>query len=93
MPQNTTISIPANTWTQISDANVTVMRVCSLGTEPISLQATVGATPPSNLLGVVPIIPREVRVVDLAQLWPGVAGANRVYAYSSVAAKISVSNA
>jgi hypothetical protein len=95
MAQNTTLTLAANTWTQLTDGNVTAMRVCNFGTEGIWLQATVGATPPTNTNGGLPLLPGQVMAADLtlADLWPGVSGANRVYAFSPVAAKVSVSNA
>lgn len=95
MPQNTTISLAAATWQQLTDANVTSIRVVNLGTEPIWLQATVGASAPSTTNGGLPLRPGEILAADLtlAQLWPGVASANRVYAYSPNAARVSISHA
>ena len=95
MAQNTTISLTAATWTQLTDGNVTAIRAVNLGIEPIWLQATVGATPPSNTNGGLPLLPGQILAADLtlAQLWPGVSGANRVYAFSPSASKVSVSNA
>lgn len=95
MTQNVTISLPANTWTQISDSNIPAIRVANLGTEAIWLQATVGAVAPTNTNGALPLLPTQVLAADLtlAQLWPGVTGANRVYALSPVACRVSVSNA
>lgn len=95
MPQNTTISLVAATWTQLTDANVTAIRIASLGTEPIWIQATVGAVTPTGNTGALPLLPGQILAADLtlAQLWPGVTGANRVYAYSPVNAKVSISHA
>lgn len=95
MTQNTTISLVAATWTQITDANVSGIRVANLGTEAIWLQATIGAVAPSSTNGALPLLPGQILAADLtlAQLWPGVPGANRVYALAPAATRVSVSNA
>lgn len=95
MAQNTTVSLAAGAWTQLTDGNVTAMRICNLGTEGIWLQATVGAVAPTNTSGALPLLPGQVMAADLtlAQLWPGVSGANRIYALATVASRVSVSNA
>lgn len=95
MAQNTTLTLTAGVWTQLSNADITAIRVATLGTEAIWLAATVGATPPSNTDGAVPLLPGQIMAADLtlSQLWPGVSGANRVYAQSTNTAKVSVSHA
>jgi hypothetical protein len=98
MPQNTTITCAAGAWTLLTDSNVTALRVVHLGTEGIWLQATVGATPPSGLAGTagaLPLLPNQILAADLslADLFPGVSGANRVYAYAPALTKVSVSHA
>jgi len=95
MAQNTTLTLTANTWTQVTDGNVTAIRVVNEGIEPIWLQATVGAIAPTSTAGAVSLGAGQVLAADLtlAQLWPGVGGANRVYALSPRASKVSVSHA
>lgn len=93
MAQNTTVALTANTWTQLTDGNVTAMRALNLGTDSIWVQATVGAVAPSNTNGAVSLAPGKVEILTLATMWPGVAGANRIYALSPVAGRVSVSNA
>jgi hypothetical protein len=95
MAQNTTISLAAGTWTLLTDGNVTALRVVNLGEEPIWLQATVGTTPPTTPAGALPLQPGPVLAADLtlAQLFPGVTGANRVYALAPRATSVSVSHA
>ena len=94
MPQNTTIALTANTWTQVTDADVTGIRLCNLGTEPVWMQATAGAVPPTDTSGAVPLRPGEILTTDmtLTKLWPGVVG-TRVYVYSPVISRVSVSHA
>jgi hypothetical protein len=94
MPQNTTTSLTANTWTQVTNADVTAIRICNLGTEPIWVMATAGATPPSNTNGALPIQPGEIMPANLtlADLFPGVAG-TRVYVRAPNASRVSISHA
>lgn len=95
MPQNTTIDCAALSWTLLTNNDVTALRVANLGVEPVWLEAAVGAVPPTDTLGALPLRPGEILAADLtlAQLFPGIAGANRVYVYCPVASKMSVSHA
>lgn len=95
MPQHDTLELDALTWTLITSNNVTTLRVTNLGTEAIWLQATATAVAPTNADGALPLHPNETLAGDLTleQLYPGVAGAARVYAMSAVPARVSVSHA
>lgn len=44
MPQQTTISVPANTWTQLTDANVTTITFQNVGGDFVRIRATNGTT-------------------------------------------------
>lgn len=95
MARNDTIILPQGVWTQLTNANASALRVQNLGGYTLQLQATVGAVPPSDISGAVVLRSGETLSADLtlAQLWPGVTGANRVYAISDVVAPVSVSHA
>ena len=95
MARNDNVTIPATTWTQLTNANATAIRVQSVSGTEIMLQATNGTTAPTTLLGVIVLPGGDVLAADLpiAQLWPGVTGANRVWAFSSPASVVSVSHA
>ena len=92
MAQNTTIFVPANTWTQITNSAATAIRVQPLGdlSALLELQATVGEVPPTNSLGAVRI--SKPSYMKLNEIWVGVAGANRVYARCDTAIEVSVSH-
>jgi trimethylamine:corrinoid methyltransferase-like protein len=85
--RNDSVTVPENTATQLTNANAAAIRVhadprsCSVEVE---LQATAGATAPASWAGSVVLRPGETLAADLtiAQLWPGVTGANRVWARS-----------
>jgi hypothetical protein len=98
MPQNDTITCAAGSWTLLTSNNVSALRAVHLGSEAIWLQATVGTTPPSGLAGTagaLPLLPNQILAADLslADLFPGISGANRVYAYAPALTRVSVSHA
>jgi hypothetical protein len=95
MPQNTTITCAQGVWTLLTNNDVTALRAVNMGSEGIWLQGTVGTTPPANTAGALPLLPNQILTADLilAQIFPGVAGANRVYAFASTPTKVSVSHA
>lgn len=94
MPQNTTINLPAATWTQLTDANVTAITFQNAGQDVIRIMATVGAVAPSTLAGSLRYAPfMGERNTALLDLFPGVTGANRVYAFAQTGGAAVVSHA
>jgi hypothetical protein len=94
MPQNTTITGPANTWVLGTDANVTEIRFQNIGSGILYAQGTVGAVPPTSTLGAIKYEPGDGQVrTPLVDMFEGVTGANRVYFYSDVDFAVSVSHA
>lgn len=87
------VSVPANTWTQLTPTNVTALRVENESGYAVQLQATVGAVAPTSFDAVVTLHPFIPWAADLgiAQLFPGVAGANRIWAYCITPVVLSVS--
>ena len=83
MPQHTPISItPA--WTQLTDANVSAITFQNLGSFPIHVTGTVGTTPPAaDASGLVYAGGQGEANRALADMFPGVSGANRVWARST----------
>lgn len=83
MPQMTTVSLPSSTWTQITNANATSITFQNLGDGVIVIKGTVGAVAPSDATGGIQYLPGQGEInVTLADLFPGVSGANRIYAYA-----------
>lgn len=95
MARNANVTLPAGEWTQLTNANASALRVQNRGALSILLKATAGETAPTNDEGAVELLPIEILAADLtiAQLWPGVASATRVYAWSPIACTVSVSHA
>jgi hypothetical protein len=95
MARNDTIAVARGIWTQLTNANATAIRVQNLDNTPLMLLATSDSTMPTNDGGAIILHSKETLAADmtLAQLWPGVTGAARVWAKSSQAANVSVSHA
>ena len=95
MARNDTLSLVSGVWTQLTNANVTAVRVQNLVGYTIRLQATNGITEPDSTAGALELRPMATLATDLtlAQLWPGVTGANRLWALSTIGANVSVSHA
>ena len=97
MPQNLSINVPAYTWTQLTDANVTSLtfQVAKMDVVPhVRIAGTVGAVAPTNFESALRYGSQEGEInVALSDLFPGVPGANRVYAWSDYPTTIFVSHA
>ena len=94
MPQNATVAVSARTWTQLTNSDVSALRVQNLNGYPIEIMGTVGAVAPTSDAGALVLAAGQAIAADLtlAQLFPGVSGANRVYAFSDAPALVSVSH-
>lgn len=93
--QNTDVHLPKKTWVLLTSGDVTALRVKEKFGFPVKLKATVGPVAPTNDTGSVDLLGYEGMATDvtLAQLFPGVTGANRVYGYCDYATVVSVSHA
>lgn len=100
MPRHDTITIPPRVWTQLTNADVSAVSFQVLGNNPVSIAATAGAVAPAAGPGGT----ESARVfwtgdhipatVFLSDLWPGLAGANRLWAWAEGdGGKIAVSHA
>ena len=91
--RNTTLTIPPSAWTEITDNDVSSITF-QVGSQNVWIIATDGAIP-SGFDGALFYEPRQGEVnVALADLFPGVTGATRVFVYSIYAeSKITVSHA
>lgn len=88
MAMSTIVTIPANTWTQITTGDATTVTVIHRGGAECLLQPTVGANAPSSTDRTgLPLAAGRMGFVDgflkelLTDLWIP-AGVNRVYAYA-----------
>lgn len=93
MAQNTTVTIPAQTWTEMTNSNITSVTFQNVGNYQCSVKATTGSAP-STLFGAVEYDAGQgERNVALSSLFPGVAGAVRLWAYSDIGTSMMVSHA
>lgn len=95
MPQNNTVQVPKGAWTQLSSVDVSAVAIQNQSGYAIKLQATNGTTAPSSSLGAIDLQPNGIFTAQylLSDIWPGVSGANRVWAWSDIAAAVRVSHA
>lgn len=89
------VALVKGVWRQVTNGNVTALRVQNRGGYPVFLQATIGEVEPADLRGALELRPGDTLAADLtlAQLWPGVAGANRIYAWCASNSEVSASHA
>ena len=81
MAQNTTTTLPANTWTQLTNSDITSATFQNNSGNVIFITGTAGAVAPTSLIGAIRYNPGTgERNVAMTDLFPGVSGANRLYA-------------
>ena len=94
MPQNTTISIPAATWTQLTNADIESITFQNIGSNYMLVKGTTNTVAPTNTDGSLRYNPgqgeKNVYVVDL---FPGLSGADRLWAYAPDGTSVAVSHA
>ena len=94
MPQNTTINVTANTWTRLTDANVTAATFLNVGEFDIWVQGTVGAVAPTGGPAGLEYPPATGEANrTLSELYPGVSGVNNLYVFSRNNTSVFISNA
>lgn len=94
MPRNDTLDVAPGSWVEITSADVTSITFVNNSTEPVFFLATVGAVEPTSLSGAIRCLPGfGARNEALTDLWPGVTGANRVWAYAPQKSEVMVSHA
>jgi hypothetical protein len=95
MARNDNVNVAPNTWVQLTNANASAIRVQNLSGFPVNLQATVGASAPTSIGGSLRLNAQGVITASetLANLFPGLTGANRVWAFCETGVTLSVSHA
>lgn len=94
MAQNTTKTLTAETWTQLTDADISAITFQNRSQYDVLITVQNGATAPTTFDDAIKYGPGQgERAVSLADLAPGVTTPNRVFAWSRVAAEVFVSHA
>ena len=94
MAQNTTIAVAAATWTQLTDADITSITFQNIGSNHCMIKATTDDTAPTDFTGALRYNPGQgERNALLDDLFPGLAGCDRIWAYSTDATQVVVSHA
>ena len=94
MAQNTTITVPAGAWTQLTDADITSITFQNIGSNHIMVKATTDGTAPTNYAGAIRYNPGQgERNVALSDLFPGLAARDRLWAYATDATQVVISHA
>jgi hypothetical protein len=94
MAQNTSIDLNSQTWTLLTDSDVTSLTFQNQSNRHVFIKGTAGAVAPTNKAGAIEYAPGQGEVLRaVADLWPGIS-ATRVYAYSETGnGKVMVSHA
>lgn len=93
MARNTTLIIPAQTWTQLTDADVTSITFQNTAGYYMLVKGTAGATAPTDDDGAIRYNPGQGELnTALADLFPGIS-ATRVYVYAPTGGEMMVSHA
>ena len=94
MAQNTTYNLTADTWTLLTDADVSAITFQNISESDVLVKATADTTAPTDLTGALLYPPRTGEAARaLADLFPGISGADRVWAYSKSNASVFISHA
>jgi hypothetical protein len=94
MPQNTTVNVPAGAWTQLTDADVITITFQNIGGHFILVKGTTDTTAPADSAGALRYNPGQgERNVAMADLFPGLSGGDRLWAYSDSNVSVMVSHA
>jgi hypothetical protein len=94
MPQNTTITLTASTWTQLSDADIDAITFQNRGGTHMFVSGTTDTSAPTDFDGAIRYNPGQgERNVALVDLFPGLTGVDRLWAFSDAAIDVTVSHA
>ena len=94
MAQNATITLTAQTWTQLTDADITAITFQNRSDYDVFITVQNGTTAPTSFDDALRYGPKQGEAArDLADLAPGVTTPNRVFAWSKQAADVFVSHA
>jgi len=85
---------PGRNWVELTTANATFVTFQNIGNQTVYLKGTVGATAPINDNGSLEF-PQAAQAVSyaLADMFPGISGVNRLWAYANAETYVTISHA
>lgn len=93
MARNTTVTLTAGSWTELTDADVQEVTFQNISSSYVLVQGTTGSAP-SAKAGSLRYNPGQgERNMPLSYLWPGVSGVVRLWAYSDQNVEVMISHA
>ena len=95
MARNQNVSCAPGVWTQLTNADVSAIRLQNICGYAIEIMATADGIAPSSAAGAVSLNPGDILPanVNLADLFPGVTAGYRVWARIVLGGTVSVSHA
>jgi len=94
MAQQGRVSVPASTWTQVTNGDVTNITFQCFANAPVFIKATAGAVAPTTTEGALRYRSGYGEVDKaIASLFPGVTSPTRVYAFCEAGAQVEVGHA
>lgn len=90
-------AIPKGVWTEVTTADTTAIRIQNMSEAMVFIQATAGAAPTGATFaeqrkGSIRVRPWLGEVFTIADMFMGVTGANRIWAYAMIDCEISFSH-
>ena len=91
--RNTTLTLTQDDWTQLTDNDVTAITFQNLGPGDILVKSTTDTTKPTDFTGAIRYASGQgERNATLADLFPGLTGRDRVWAFSTAPTPVFVSH-
>jgi hypothetical protein len=85
---------PVRKWIELTTADATLVSFQNVGNATVYLKGTVGATAPINANGALEFPPASQAIAyQLNEMFPGIAGVNRLWAYADAETYVTISHA
>ena len=85
---------PVRRWIELTTANATYVTFQNIGNATVYLKGTVGATAPIDATGSLEFPPAaQAESYQLSDMFPGVSGVNRLWAYADAETYVTISHA
>ena len=92
--RNADVAVPSKTWTRITDGDITsAITIQSRYHYDILLKPTTDTSAPSNASGAFLYRPASGELRTLSELFPGLSGADNLWAWCTEATVVTISHA